>query len=167
LVKRKIIRGWHFSQTIIGSVGLSPVNYRKTKGDIMTQTQFSHSTSISFVLFLALFTLSENASALDAANDALCSTSEIRGEISKQHVNLLDENTRSGLMQTPNVAGALPAVKSLRTNENIARQQIDVSGLQNRAAMSRSLNTGGAASRLPNIASAVVRSPNLQSARQN
>ena len=134
----------------------------------MTQARLLHSRNISLAIFLVLCALSENTSALDASNDGLlCSTAGSRSELSKQHVNLLDENTRAVLMQTPNVAGALPAVKALRTNENIARQPVNLSDPQNQATMSQSLNTVGGASRLPNLASTVVRSPNLQNARQD
>jgi hypothetical protein len=135
----------------------------------VTQACFSYSQNISSAIFLVLCVLSENTSALDVSSDGLlCSTGEFRSEISKQQVNLSDENTRAALMQTPIIAGALAEAKSLRKYENITKQQVDLSDPQNTASKMQALNTAEFASHpLPNLATTVIRSPNRQNAGQD
>jgi hypothetical protein len=130
----------------------------------MTQAYCSHSTSSLILVFILSCLITENASAVEASSAGLiCNTSEVRSGISKQHVDLSDQNSRAVLMQTSNIAGLLAATKSMKQNENIAKQQVDLSNPENRAARMQSLDTAESTSRpLPNLSSTVTRSPNRQ-----
>jgi hypothetical protein len=130
----------------------------------MNKAYFSHSTISLVLVFILSFLITENASSVEAASAGLiCNTSEVRSGISKQHIDSSDKNSRAVLMKTSRVAGLLPATKSMKQYENIAKQQVDLSNPENRASRIQSLDTAESNSHpLPNLSSTVTRSPNRQ-----